>query len=62
MADRKRMIFEMPAAFQMAIRLQAIKSGRTTGEVVEAAVRKALPTEMEEAQRYLKERVDGRAV
>jgi hypothetical protein len=51
---RKRMIFDLPREIQMAIRLQAIKSGRTTGQVVEEAVRQAFPEEWREAQQQVR--------
>lgn len=47
---RNRMIFDVPPATQMAIRLQAVKSSRTTGQVVEEAIRKVFPEEIKQAE------------
>lgn len=44
------MIFELPPAVQLAIKLRAIKDGKTTGQVVEAAIRIVHPDDWKEAE------------
>lgn len=51
--DRNRMILDIPAEIQMAIRLRAVKSGITTGEVVEAAVIEMFPEDVAQARTEL---------
>lgn len=50
-----RVIFDLPADVQMAIRLRAIKSGQTTGGVIAEAVALTIPQELEEALAIKKE-------
>lgn len=45
-----RMILDLPREIQLTIRLRALKSGTTTGEVVEEAMRLAFPEEIKEAK------------
>lgn len=54
---RNRMIVDLPADYQMAIRLRAVKSRCTTGEVVEDAVRIAFPVEVKEAEEASKKQL-----
>lgn len=44
-----RMIFDIPNEVQMAIRLAAVKAGKTTGEIVAEAIRYAFPGDVKEA-------------
>lgn len=55
MRERFRMIFDLPANIQMAIRLRAVKGQCTTAEVINIAMEKAFPGDMAEAERELKE-------
>lgn len=52
---RTRMIFEVSKEVQMAIKLQAIKTGRTTGQVVSEAIAVVFPGELKEAREVIKE-------
>jgi hypothetical protein len=51
--DRTRMIFELPTEVQMAIRLRAVKSDVTTGEVVCEAVKNTFRQDLEDARTAL---------
>lgn len=50
---RNRMIFDLPAGTQMAIRLRAIKNRATTADVICAAMERAYPDDVAEAERAL---------
>lgn len=57
MADkRKRMIVDLPPEVCMAIKLRAVKSRKTTGQVVAEAIKEAFPDEVSEARESLAER------
>jgi hypothetical protein len=47
---RKRMIVDIDKSMQIAIKLQAVKTNRTTGEVVTEAIEKAFPEDIREAR------------
>lgn len=53
----KRMIVELPREVQMAIRLRAVKSGMTTGEVVSEAIQRTFPEELKQSKQTLRERL-----
>ena len=55
MSERSRMIFDLPADVQMAIKLRAVKNGWTTGRVVEEAIRQVFPAEVREAEKSVRE-------
>lgn len=48
--NRKRMIFDLPAETQMAIRLRAVKNQGTTTGVIVRAMEIAFPQDVEEAR------------
>lgn len=54
--ERGRMIFELPSEVQMAIKIKAVKSSMTTGEVVCEAVTQVFGSYVEEAKAALSER------
>lgn len=56
--NRTRMIFDLPPAVQMAIRLRATKSRMTTAEVVRGAIEKVYPQDLQEANSVLAESPD----
>lgn len=56
MSERNRMILDLPDDVQMAIRLRAVKDRKTTGEVVEEAMRRAFPDDVEVATSVIGER------
>jgi hypothetical protein len=51
--DRNRMIVDLPSDVQMAIRLRAVKTSTTTGDVVCQAVQKVFSTDVQEARAVL---------
>jgi hypothetical protein len=53
--DRYRMIFDLPASVQMAIRLRAVKDNCTTGDVLERAIRHTFPQDIFEAAKHIGE-------
>jgi hypothetical protein len=53
--ERGRMIFDLPSDVQMAIKIKAVKSSMTTGEVVCEAVMKVFQGYLEEAKVALSE-------
>jgi hypothetical protein len=53
---RNRMILELPSEVQMAIRLRAVKSNATTGEVVCEAIQHRFGRDVEEARAALAEK------
>ena len=53
--ERSRMIFDLPADVQMAIKIKAVKSGMTTGEVVCEAFGQVFGNYLEEARLALSE-------
>lgn len=52
---RNRMIFDLPAKTQMAIRLRAVKNQSSTTEVITTAMEKAFPDDVREAEKELVE-------
>jgi hypothetical protein len=52
---RNRMIVDLPSEVQLAIRLRAVKSGTTTGNVVCEAVQSTFANDVEEARAALAE-------
>jgi hypothetical protein len=52
--QRSRMIVDLPADIQMAIRLRAVKTGKTTGEVVAEAICSLFAEDVAEALRVIK--------
>ena len=54
--ERNRMILEIPSEVQMAIRLRAVKSNMTTGDVVREAVQHRFGKDIEEARAALAEK------
>lgn len=57
--ERSRMIFDLPAEVQMAIKLRAVKNDTTTGGVVAEAIRRAFPEDVKQAEAVLAERATG---
>jgi hypothetical protein len=55
-SERSRMIVDLPSDVQMAIRLRAVKSNSTIGEVVCEAVTQSLGKDIEEARAVLAEK------
>ena len=53
--ERNRMIVDLPYEVQMAIRLRAVKSATTTGDVVCEAVQQVFAKDIEEARAALSE-------
>lgn len=53
---RNRMIVDVPVEVQMAIKLRAIKSQITMGEVVEQAIKHTYPDDLKEAKRIQNKR------
>jgi hypothetical protein len=53
--ERNRMIVDLPSEVQMAIRLRAVKSNTTTGNVVCEAVQRAFASDVAEAKAALAE-------
>jgi hypothetical protein len=53
--ERNRMIVELPSEVQLAIRLRAVKSSTTTGDVVCEAVQRTFAKDVEEAKAALAE-------
>jgi hypothetical protein len=53
--DRNRMIVDLPADVQMAIKLRAVKSNTTTGAVVCEAVQNTFSKDIQEARSVLAE-------
>lgn len=51
--ERKRMIFDLPAYMQMAIRLRAIKNQEATSDTLCKAMEAAFPKDVEEAKAAL---------
>jgi hypothetical protein len=61
--ERGRMIVDVPNDVQMAIRLAAVKTGATTGDIVTQAVKQAFRDDLREAKRVLaKQAKEHRAV
>jgi hypothetical protein len=54
-----RMIFDLTPEIQKAIKLRAVKSDMTTGEVVSAAIKAAFGKDLEEARQVLGEAKGG---
>jgi hypothetical protein len=54
-AERGRMIFDLPSDVQMAIKIKAVKSSMTTGEVVAEAIKEMYGVYLEEAKIALSE-------
>jgi hypothetical protein len=54
-ANRNRMIVDLPSEVQMAIKLRAVKSSMTTGDVVSEAVQRAFSKDIEEARATIAE-------
>lgn len=52
-ADRKRMIFSLAPAYQLAIKMRALKLGVTTGHVVALAFETVWPDDVDAAQEEL---------
>lgn len=57
-SDRSRMVFDLPPETQMAIRLNAMKSGSTNAEVITKAVASALEDDLKLAKSLM----EGRTV
>lgn len=55
MSDRNRMIIDVPEEVQMAIKLQAARLKKTTGDVVSLLVGGHLGRRLEEAQEAIAE-------
>jgi hypothetical protein len=53
----KRMILDLPLDVQMAIRLRAVKSRKTTGQVVSEAIQAVFAHDIEEAKSVIERRV-----
>jgi hypothetical protein len=53
--ERNRMIVDLPSEVQLAIRLRAVKSSTTTGNVVCEAVQNTFAKDVEEARAALAE-------
>jgi len=56
------MIVDIPSEVQMAIRLRAVKSGVTTGDVVTQAVQQAFCKDLEEARNVLADQKQSKPV
>jgi hypothetical protein len=54
-----RMIFDLPLEIQMAIKIRAVKSGCTTGDVVADAVTEWFAEDVAEAKRVLTDEKGG---
>lgn len=53
--ERTRLIVDLPSDVQMAIKLRAVKSNKTTGAVVCEAVQMAFSKDIQEARSVLAE-------
>jgi len=47
------MIIDLPDYLQMAVRLRAVKTGLTTGNIIGMAIENTYRNEIAEAQRYI---------
>jgi hypothetical protein len=56
MAERIRMIIDTDEETRLAVRLAATKQGVSTSALVNSILRKALPSEIKDAKRYLPEK------
>lgn len=58
MADRKRMILDLPKIIQMAIKIRAVKRKTTTGAVVQEAIETIFPNDIADAKLAIAERTN----
>jgi hypothetical protein len=62
MNARTRMIFDLSAEMQMAIRLKAAKTGKTNADVIYMAMERAFPQEVQEAKAVIENDPDVKQV